>query len=513
MKRFYLITPFLFVFTFILYVNYWVLTLASPDQFFRLLLILWLLLGLLMYPAYYLTRDWEWASLLLTVFVFGFCFSQSFFLLIGSVVLIAAILWQLYFRLRGFKVGLTQFFVILHAVALFITGLALYLNIRSFAQVPWRGYFKSIAQARTASIEIPSAPVVTPDIYYIVLDGYLRSDMLEKLYAYDNTPFTTYLQERGFIVPANIHSNYAKTAVSVTSTLNMNYLDSYAPGLENSHFWWLMAPFIDHSQVRAVLESQGYKTVSFSTDWSLTDNPTTDLYLHPFPVVLTDYERYILDATGLGMIKPWIKHLASIPTFDTHRTVVQYAFESLQNIPEIGGPKFVFAHILSPHPPFVYDKNGDPIDPPGKYNINDADDFYGSSSVYQEGYIGQVEFVNDELRIVVDAILKKSKTPPIILIQADHGSGLLTDFSSAENTCIKERFSPFAAYYLPGMQQDDIPPDLTTVNLFRMILNHYFAANLPLLENKQYYYKDTVYLYRLVDVTSRIDEECTAPLR
>ncbi|HET6597611.1 MAG TPA: sulfatase-like hydrolase/transferase [Anaerolineales bacterium] len=513
MKRLYLITPFVFALSFILYINYWVLTLASLDQFFRLLFVLWLLLGLLMYPAYYLTRDWEWATILLTVFVFGFYFSQSFFLLMGSVVLIATIMWQLYFRLRGFEVRLTQFFVLLNGVAVFIIALALYLNIRAFAQVPWGTYFQSVDQARTPSIKITSSPVVMPDIYYIVLDGYLRSDMLENLYGYDNTPLTTYLQQKGFIVPANIHSNYAKTAVSVPSTLNMNYVGSYAPGLENSHFWWLMTPFIDHSQVRAVLESQGYKTISFSTDWSLTDNPTTDIYLHAFPVVLTDYERYILDATGLGIIKPLIKDLASIPSFDTHRTVIQYSFESLQNIPEMDGPKFVFAHILSPHPPFVFDKNGAPINPPGKYNTNDADDFYGSSSVYKEGYIGQVEFVNAQLRLTVNAILKKSKTPPIILIQADHGSGLLTDFSSAENTCIKERFSPFAAYYLPGMEQRDIPSDLTTVNLFRIIFNHYFEANLPLLENKQYYYEDTVYLFRPVDVTSRIDEECRMPLR
>lgn len=513
MKRFYLVTPFLFTLSFVFYINYWVSILVSPDQFFRLLLILWLLLGILLYPAYFLTRDWEWASLLLTVLVFGFYFSQLFFLTVGSVVLIAAVLWQVYFRLRGFKTRLIQFFVILNGVACFIIAFALYLNVRSFAQIPWSSYFRSIAQARNPSVEIPSTPQTKPDIYYIVLDGYLRSDMLEKLYQYDNTPFTTYLQDRGFIVPTGIHSNYAKTAVSVSSTLNMNYVDVYAPGLENSHFWWLMAPFIDYSQVRAVLESQGYNTVSFSTNWSLTDNPTTDVYLHPFPAMLSDYEAYFLGHTGLGIIQPLIENVASIATFDTHRTIVQYSVESLINVPEIDSPKFVFAHILAPHPPFVFDKNGDSIDPPGKFNINDADDFYGSSSVYQEGYTEQVEFINDQMRLVVDAILKKSRTPPIILIQADHGSGFLTDFSSAENTCIKERFSPFAAYYLPGMEQDDIPRDLTTVNLFRMILNHYFDADLPLLENKQYYYKDTVYIYRLVDVTTHVDEECTIHFR
>jgi hypothetical protein len=117
--------------------------------------------------------------------------------------------------------------------------------------------------------------------------------------------------------------------------------------------------------------------------------------------------------------------------------------------------------------------------------------------------------VNDQMQAVVDAILKKSKTPPIIIIQADHGSALFTDFSSAENTCIKERFSPFAAYYLPGMDQKVIPSNITSVNIFRIIFNQYFQADLPLLENRQYYYKGKVYIYRLVDVTSRVEDECT----
>jgi hypothetical protein len=317
------------------------------------------------------------------------------------------------------------------------------------------------------------------------------------------------LQEKGFIVPSDFHSNYAKTAVSVSSTLNIEYVDSFSPGLENSHFWWLMEPFIDHSRVRAILESQGYKTVSLSTGWTLTENPSTDIYLHPFPIMLTEYEKYFLGITALGYVKPFIKDIASIPAFDTQRRIITYSFQSLMTIPEIDGLKFIFAHIPAPHPPFVFDKHGNILNPPGVFNLNDANDFEGSSGDYQRGYVGQVEFVNAQMQLVIDAILKQSKTPPIIIIQADHGSGLLTDFSSAENTCIKERFSPFAAYYLPGIEHDMIPSDVSAVNIFRILFNHYFRADLPLLENKHYYYKDTAYLFRLVDVTSRIEDECT----
>lgn len=508
MRRLYLIAPFLLTLSSVLLISDRVLTLVPPGQILRLLLILWAFLGLLIFPAYLITRDYDWAALLLSIFVFGFYFSQFFFSVIASLVLVVFVVWQGLFRLRKLPVQLRQFFYLLNSIAIFAFGFALYLHSQSFSRVPWFDYFRSIREAEEYSLPRLSPPAAKPDIYYIVLDGYLRSDMLSTLYGFDNTEFTTFLRNRDFVVPNAVQSNYAKTAVSVSSTLNMDYVDSFAPGLDDSHFWWLMEPFIDHSRVRSILEAQGYLTVSLSTGWGPTDNPTTDLYLHPFAIMLTEFERYFFGITALRELQPLLAGTVSVPTFETHRKIILHSFESLKNIPEIAEPKFVFVHIPAPHPPFVFDRNGEPLTPASRFNLNDANDFEGSGSEYQIGYIGQLEFVNSQMKLVIDAIVERSRTPPIILIQADHGSGLLTDFSSAENTCIKERFSPFAAYYLPGVDHEDIPQDLSTVNLFRMMFNEYFQADLPLLSNKQYYFRDTAYIFRLVDVTARADDEC-----
>jgi hypothetical protein len=486
--------------------------LASPDQFPRVIIVFWLSIALLYYPAFLITRNWEWASFLLNIFVFGFYFSQFYFKVIGSIVIISFIVWQIYYRLRGFKIKINQFSALLNGIAVLAIFLSLYLTIRNFAQVPWSGYLgyiRSVNAARNYSVADISIPQTKPDIYYIVLDGYLRSDMLKELFEYDNTQFTSFLEGNGFVIPTDIHSNYAKTALSIPSTLNMDYVHSFSPGLENSYSWWLMSPFIDHSRLRSVLEAQGYKTISLSTDWTLTDNVTTDLYFSPYAIMLTDFERYFFGDTPLRYLMPSIKQIASVPTYDTHRRIMLHSFESLKTIPELLGPKFIFAHIIAPHPPFVFSSTGEPIDVPGPFTFADANDFHGSLDKYQAGYVEQVQYVNAQMKQVVDSILKKSKSPPIIIIQADHGSGLLTDFSSAENTCIKERFSPFGAYFLPGLDQSVIPRDITPVNLFRIVLNQYFQTNLPLLENRQYFYKDTVYIYRLVDVTSRVDDGCS----
>jgi hypothetical protein len=285
----------------------------------------------------------------------------------------------------------------------------------------------------------------------------------------------------------------------------MDYIQNITPDLQDSYFWWLMSPLIEHSQSRAMLEQAGYQTISITTDWGITDNPTTDLYYKPAPIVLNDLEGMLLATTPLGVVRPLLSKFILGRSLEAHRQLVLFNFESLAEIPKIRGPKFVVAHIVSPHPPFVFDKNGNALDQGYGFTFNDGTDYPLSAEDYRQGYVGQVEFVNEKLKTVIDSILQNSEVPPIIILQADHGSGMLTDFGSAENTCLRERFSNFAAYHLPGIDKDTIPPDITPVNLFRIIFNEYFSTEMPLLENKHYYYEDFVYIYRSVDVTSQIN--------
>ena len=65
-----------------------------------------------------------------------------------------------------------------------------------------------------------------PDVYYIVLDEYAPLRTLNMFYDYDNADFIEFLQERGFYVTKNSHSNYAETFLAMASTLNMKYVNN-----------------------------------------------------------------------------------------------------------------------------------------------------------------------------------------------------------------------------------------------------------------------------------------------
>src|SRR5690606_9774336 len=63
-----------------------------------------------------------------------------------------------------------------------------------------------------------------PDIYYVIMDGYARSDTLKRDYGYDNSQFEGFLKEKGFHVIEDSRSNYRWTFLSLASSLNMEHL-------------------------------------------------------------------------------------------------------------------------------------------------------------------------------------------------------------------------------------------------------------------------------------------------
>jgi hypothetical protein len=481
--------------------------LFSPWELIRPLIILWTIFFLLSFPAYWITKDWNWAGLLLILILLGF-FSHSIFAYAYSLTVLTFLftIWTVYRFLLKRKFTFHLVYFVINIVSLVSIVLMSMVTVTQFQKVPFIYYKKALDVIQSKEyVKLNGKKNPRPDIYYFVLDGYGRSDILKSYYKFDNSEFIDNLKQKGFVVPSNSRSNYPKTVISVTSTLNMNYIDHLTPEIKNSTFWWLMSPWLDNNLARTSLERIGYTSVSTSTDWSITDNPTTDYYLKSHPIILTDFERYFFGATPAKLFQPLLENVSSMPTFNAHRRSQLNNFDAMQEIVKIPGPKFVFAHIILPHPPFVFSRDGSPLNPPSAFSLNDAKEFPESSEQYREQYVDQVQFLNGRLEPMIDSILENSKEPPIIILQADHGPGMQTDFGSAANTCLAERFSTFSAYYLPGMDTAEIPQNVAPVNLFRIIFDHYFDAGLPLLENAQYYPTTALSVYSLENVTTQID--------
>lgn len=354
-------------------------------------------------------------------------------------------------------------------------------------------------------------PDSQPDIYVIILDGYGRKDVLQKIYDYDNSPFLDALQQRGFYVATDNHSNYIETPFAMAALWNFDYLTPWDSSGDYTKY--IMDP-IENNRVFPLLKEAGYTTVSFDGSAEYTQIQSADVFLSDF-VPLSQFDSFLLTGSPLEPISNIFGLGLPIPNDTTHRLRVQYKLNKIQEIPTLlPGPKITYMHILVPHPPFIFDENGNAVDPPRAYSLSDGNEFQGSREEYWKGYRAQVRFINGRVLEAVDAILKKSKQPPIILLMGDHGPGSMFNYDVKNPGCVWERSRNLYAIYLPGHGADKtLYPSISPVNTFRIIFNTYFGTDLPLLEDRTYFMA-WQYPTWMTDLTPTRDSTngCTFPI-
>jgi hypothetical protein len=348
----------------------------------------------------------------------------------------------------------------------------------------------------------------TPDIYVIVLDGYARQDVLESIYKYDNSKFIDWLEKRGFYVANNSHSNYVQTPYTMSSFWNLDYLQTWSSSYEYAQY--LFEP-IQTNRVFRLLDDIGYTTVSFEGAAHYTEIKKSDVYLSNF-LPLNNFETLLLADSPLEPFSNMFDLGIPLNTYKTHRERMLYQLDMLKEIPaSIPGPKIVYAHILAPHPPFVFYQDGGISEPQRPYTLAEGTMFQDSEEAYQNGYREQVRFVNKEIMKVIDAILAESENPPIILLMSDHGPASIFNWNFEDPGCLQERTSNLYAILLPGHKNDGtVYSSITPVNTFRVIFNTYFATDLPLLEDRSYMMA-WQYPTLKMDITNKTDslEGCT----
>lgn len=330
-----------------------------------------------------------------------------------------------------------------------------------------------------------------PDIYYIVLDGYARSDVLMDLFQLDNTPFLESLAELGFKVAEASHSNYVQTGLSLASSLNLSYLTDVADQVGERYGNRLpLARLIQHNRWVDFLSRQGYTIIAYSSGYRMTELSQADRFFRAPQRTVNPLEGLLLETSGFILLQEIGKGLGVdtyYPGYQSHRNQILFLLEELPRSTALRGPKFVFAHLVIPHPPFVFNSDGSPLEHDFRYSFRDGDAFLGTRQDYIQGYRGQVEFINQALVELLEELLSEAEKPPLIILQGDHGSGLQLSYESKQKTNLRERLSILNAYYFPPGGGESLYPEISPVNSFRLVANDWFGADLPLFEDLAYY--------------------------
>ena len=375
------------------------------------------------------------------------------------------------------------------------SGLTVFLNIVSLTLVAinlvtgvptlLRSGTSSAGAARAARTDTTSLP----DIYYVILDAHARGDVLEDVYNCDNSGFLGWLKENGFSVAAAGRSNYSQTYLSFASSLNMTYLDSVARrlGPESDNRSALLHMIADNRVVKG-LRQRGYTIASFASGYTGTDLKNADVHFAP-RWALSEFQNVLISTTPLPLV---LDHLLHRSQYDVHRAEVLYALQHLSDAARLPHPVFVFAHIVCPHPPFVFGPKGEKVNPKGFFTMTDGGEFgtIDKEQVrrdYVAGYRDQVTFLDGKLQEMVRRILQASPRPPVIILQGDHGPGSMLNWDDPEPDQLTERMAILNAVHLPGDTGRPFYDSITPVNTFRLVFDRLFKDTLSLLPDRSWF--------------------------
>ena len=337
----------------------------------------------------------------------------------------------------------------------------------------------------------PPAGQPLPDVYVIIMDAYERDDVLREFHGYDNSPFLNSLEDLGFYVAYGSLSNYRHTELSLSSLLNMEYIQDFPERFgTRPNQQWDIVQLINHSRVRRELECLGYVTVAFETGHFWTEWNDADYYLHRTAGALgggalagkiSRLESMFLETTvARGLIDGWTVSQEGSPPAPLdflvdYRERILFAFDQLAVVPSLPSPKLVFVHILSPHPPMVFGPQGEPV---SEADFETASPGPARDSPLLQAYADQVTYLNTRLLQNLRIILAEPGRTPIILLMGDHGWA---------DRNMEDKLSILNAYLLPATAAADLHPTITPVNSFRVIFDDVFGGTFGRLPDVSYF--------------------------
>ena len=462
----------------------------------------------------FILKDKHKAGIILSLFTFLF-FSYGHFckLLIKFELVIKGFTvdaFVIVFILSGFVFVLGTYLFLktqknLRSFTKFLNALAISFVLMSLIQITVFKYNTLDNSSKMKEFESTTVDFskisYTPNIYYIILDGYARSDVLKELFDFDNKTFLDYLTNKGFYIANKSVANYCQTILSLPSSMNSTYLNKHVLKIDrkNKDLRWLRK-LLNYNHTFKFLKQYNYKTISFDTSgWHLVKLDNSDTF-YCLPG-LSLFKNKLLNSTPLLIITSIFysleKHL-----YDIHRHKIEFALNKIEDLSKDKGPYFVYAHLLIPHQPFIFGKNGEAITPKGKgFSVWCWDTEFRNT--YKKNYLNQLKYTNKRVRKLVDVILANSDKPPIIILQSDHGSALKLDPYNIYKTNLIERMGILNAYYLPKGGKKKLYSSITPVNTFRVIFNHYFNGNYQLLKDRSYFsnWEDKL---KFIDVSDKV---------
>jgi hypothetical protein len=391
-----------------------------------------------------------------------------------------------YLMIRRLPDGLGRASTFLNLVAVLLVGSAVVSLGRGWAQAA-----AGAGSDRSPTTAGPLLESGRPDVYLVVLDAYSGARTLSGRYGFDNSTFLARLRARGFTLPRSVRSNYPHTHLALASLLNWNAVQAFEADLTHDPK--------GHARLKATLEDnptwryfarRGYRIAFYPSVREITgknryaregfaeepeDFPVAWQVMTPVPEARRAWRA------ARGLVRGPDTAIPRAVRLNDRR------FSELGRLHRPRRPVFAFAHLLLPHQPFVYHADCRPRHPA----VYPAFDRSVSDSGYVQGYLEQLQCVNQRVLGVIDTILARTAETPIILLLSDHGLGSrhfdIPALGEASPALIDERLDGFAAVLVPDSVASSFRGDVTPTGVLRDLMRTVFGLALPPLDLPSYW--------------------------
>jgi hypothetical protein len=341
----------------------------------------------------------------------------------------------------------------------------------------------SALERLTRPLALPTSLPRRPDVFHLVLDGMGRPDVLETRYGMTIGPLIEKFRALGFQLDESVgHANYVQTHLSLSSMLNLSYLDDLTALQGTSNNREPLRQLIWRARVPDAFKRLGY-VVEFIGPGSRSEGAFQAADICDCPqlwfsepevgaLTLTPFKGLL--QLGLGQERLFRRSLSVFDAFERERATP--------------APRYVYAHVMLPHPPFVASERGEFHNPRQRLGGADASFFPGSAEEYTAGYRAQATFtlartLGAVTRIVDSA--RRQNREVILIVNGDHGPRL--GFDAREPTPESGRFTLpvlLAIRWPSGVHPDVAPSSL--VNVYRTLLRTVFDMDLEPLADQAF---------------------------
>ncbi len=313
-----------------------------------------------------------------------------------------------------------------------------------------------------------------PDIYILVFDEFASPVTIRDLWNYDHREFVSALEEKGFFFAENSLTKYPFTHLSIPGIMNHEY-----PGENVSRTESLL--IYNNNKTFRFLRQADYQ-IYFLDGWGGFEY-TFDIPVEEFvcfydtthdPHYRFDEFTYLLMSQSMlaAMTDRWMQTNAN-HYFLGH----QYFFDYIKQFPDryndSVSPRLLYAHVMAPHLPYVFDRDGN-------FNVNPTNYWEYrqlSPETLRKLYFEQYLYVSDQILEISDIIIKNSPNPPVIMLFSDHGPRL----ESAGVSDKEHHHRVLNAVYFPDGQYDALNDSISPINSMRVLFNKYFDTGYGML--------------------------------